>query len=192
MGVFELEPFAAGTRGVAEAVAGLGRVHASSAAATASSRCGSSGLDARSTTSRPAAARRSSSSRAATCPGIDALEDDREMARRPIIAGNWKMHKTHFEAIQTVQKLSYLLDKDDVEQRRGRGLPALHRAARVQTLIESDRLRFRLGAQNFHWEDKGAFTGEVSPPMLASSNVALRDRRATPSGASSSARPTRW
>ena len=36
--------------------------------------------------------------------------------RRPIIAANWKMHKTHLEAIQAVQKLSYLLDKDDAER----------------------------------------------------------------------------
>ena len=38
--------------------------------------------------------------------------------RRPIIAANWKMHKSHLEAIQAVQKLSYLLDKDDDERVR--------------------------------------------------------------------------
>ncbi len=37
----------------------------------------------------------------------------------------------------------------------------------VQTLIEGDRLPMSLGAQNCHWEDKGAFTGEIAPPMLA-------------------------
>ena len=36
--------------------------------------------------------------------------------RRPIIAGNWKMHLTHLEAIQTVQKLSYLLDHGDTDR----------------------------------------------------------------------------
>src|SRR5204862_100211 len=36
--------------------------------------------------------------------------------RRPIIAANWKMHKTHLEAIQAVQKLSYLLDRDDADR----------------------------------------------------------------------------
>src|SRR6187455_22849 len=35
--------------------------------------------------------------------------------RRPLISGNWKMHHNHFEAIQTVQKLAYLLDKGDYE-----------------------------------------------------------------------------
>jgi triosephosphate isomerase (TIM) len=41
----------------------------------------------------------------------------------------------------------------------------------VQTLIDSDRLAYGLGAQNVHWEDEGAFTGEVSPPMLAALRV---------------------
>ncbi len=36
--------------------------------------------------------------------------------RRPIVAANWKMHKTHLEAIQAVQKLSYLLDQGDTER----------------------------------------------------------------------------
>ena len=48
----------------------------------------------------------------------------------------------------------------------------------LQTLIEADKLEIELGAQNCHWEDQGAFTGEVSPPMLAKLNVQLRDRRA--------------
>ena len=38
------------------------------------------------------------------------------MARRPIVAANWKMHKTHLEAIQAVQKLSYLLAKEDTDR----------------------------------------------------------------------------
>ncbi len=76
------------------------------------------------------------------------------------------MHKTHLEAIQAVQKLSYLLDKDDGETGRGRDLPAVHALRSVQTLIDSDRLPYGLGAQNVHPEDKGAFTGEVSPLML--------------------------
>jgi triosephosphate isomerase (TIM) len=88
-------------------------------------------------------------------------------ARRPIVAANWKMHKTHLEAIQDVQKLSYLLDRDDTERVEVVICPPFTALRSVQTLIESDRLPFALGAQNVHWEDKGAFTGEVSPPMLA-------------------------
>jgi len=90
--------------------------------------------------------------------------------RRPIIAANWKMHKTHLEAIQAVQKLSYLLDKDDAERVEVVICPAFTALRSVQTLIDADRLGFGLGAQNVSHEEKGAFTGEVSPAML----VALR------------------
>jgi triosephosphate isomerase (TIM) len=91
--------------------------------------------------------------------------------RRPIIAANWKMHKTHLEAIQAVQKLSYLLDQADAERVEVVICPP-HTALRsVGTLIDSDRLAYGLGAQNVHWEDNGAFTGEVSPPMLAALRV---------------------
>ena len=86
--------------------------------------------------------------------------------RRPLIAANWKMHKTHLEAIQAVQKLSYLLDKDDAERVEVVICPAATSLRSVQTLIDSDRLPYGLGAQNVHWEDEGAYTGEISPAML--------------------------
>jgi len=92
--------------------------------------------------------------------------------RRPIIAANWKMHKTHLEAIQTVQKLSYLLDKRHMDRVEVVICPSFTSLRSIQTLIESDRLPFRLGAQNVYPEDKGAYTGEVSPPMLATLKVA--------------------
>ena len=88
-------------------------------------------------------------------------------ARRPIIAANWKMHKTHLEAIQAVQKLSYLLDDRDAERVEVVICPAFTALRSIQTLLEGDRLSYLLGAQNVHWEEKGAFTGEVSAPMLA-------------------------
>lgn len=90
-----------------------------------------------------------------------------ESGRRPIIAANWKMHKTHLEAIQAVQKLSYLLDAKDSERVDVVVCPPFTALRSVQTLIESDRLDYALGAQNVHWEEKGAFTGEISPHMLA-------------------------
>jgi triosephosphate isomerase len=93
------------------------------------------------------------------------------MARRPIMAANWKMHKTHLEAIRDVQKLSYLLNKDDVERVEVVVCPPFTALRAIQILIESDRLRFGLGAQNVHFEEKGAFTGEVSPPMLQALKV---------------------
>src|ERR671931_426178 len=89
------------------------------------------------------------------------------MARRPIVAANWKMHKTHLEAIRDVQKLSYLLDRDDADRVEVVICPPFTALRAVQTLIESDRLAFGLGAQNANAEAQGAFTGEVSVPMLA-------------------------
>jgi triosephosphate isomerase len=91
--------------------------------------------------------------------------------RRPIIAANWKMYKTHLEAIQAVQKLSYLLDTKDAERVEVVIVPAFTALRSVGTIIESDKLPYRLGAQNVHPEEKGAFTGEVSPPMLQALKV---------------------
>jgi triosephosphate isomerase len=87
--------------------------------------------------------------------------------RRPIVAANWKMHKTHLEAIQTVQKLSYLLSSEETDSVEVVICPAFTSLRSVQTLIESDRLALALGAQDVHDEEKGAFTGEVSAEMLA-------------------------
>ena len=87
--------------------------------------------------------------------------------RRPIIAANWKMHKTHLEAIQAVQKLSYLLDKKDAEAVEVVICPPFTALRSLQTLLDADRLPYGLGAQDVHWEEKGAFTGEIAPAMLA-------------------------
>jgi triosephosphate isomerase len=86
--------------------------------------------------------------------------------RRPIIAANWKMHKTHLEAIQAVQKLSYLLDQRDAERVEVVVCPPFTALRSIETLLQSDRLPYGLAAQDVHWEDRGAFTGEVSPVML--------------------------
>ena len=92
--------------------------------------------------------------------------------RTPMIAANWKMHKTHLEAIQAVQKLSYLLDRKDAERVEVVICPAFTALRSVQTLIDSDRLPYGLGAQDVHPEDDGAFTGAVAGPMLAALDVA--------------------
>ena len=87
--------------------------------------------------------------------------------RKPLISGNWKMHHTHLEAIRVVQKLSYQL-KDDLYDRVDVSVhPPFIGLRSLQTLLQADNIPIALGAQNCHWEDKGAFTGEVSPAMLA-------------------------
>jgi triosephosphate isomerase (TIM) len=91
--------------------------------------------------------------------------------RTPLISGNWKMHLNHFEAIQTVQKLAYLVPIEATEAVDVSIHPPFTDLRSVQTLILADRLPFILGAQNCHREDKGAFTGEVSPAFLAKLDV---------------------
>jgi triosephosphate isomerase len=91
--------------------------------------------------------------------------------RKPLISGNWKMHQNHYEAIQFVQKLAYLVGKDDFESVDVSIHPPFTDIRSVQTLIEGDDLKFLLGAQHCHFEEKGAFTGEVSPNFLAKLNV---------------------
>ena len=92
--------------------------------------------------------------------------------RTPLIAGNWKMHKTHLEAMHLVQQLGHELADHDFDRVEVVVCPAFTSLRTIQTLIDSDRYRFGLGAQNMHPEKEGAFTGEVSPGMLASLDVA--------------------
>ncbi|HEX2421062.1 MAG TPA: triose-phosphate isomerase [Acidimicrobiia bacterium] len=87
--------------------------------------------------------------------------------RKNLMVGNWKMNATHLEAIQMVQKLSYRLDPKDFDRIEVVVCPPFTALRSVQTVIEADRLMLRLGAQHVHWEEQGAFTGEVSVPMLA-------------------------
>ena len=94
-----------------------------------------------------------------------------ESVRKPLISGNWKMHHNHFEAIQCLQKLVYLLTKEDYASCDVSVHPPFTDIRSVQTLIDADELKVSLGAQHCHWEDKGAFTGEVSAVFLGKLNV---------------------
>jgi triosephosphate isomerase len=90
---------------------------------------------------------------------------------KDLIVGNWKMNASHLEAIQMVQKLSYRLDHGDYDRVEVVVAPPFTALRSVQTVIEADRLRIVPGAQNVHWEESGAFTGEVSASMLAKLSV---------------------
>jgi triosephosphate isomerase len=82
--------------------------------------------------------------------------------RTPFIAGNWKMHKTIEEAVALVAELRALLEGvEGIEIGVCPPFPAL---AAVRNALDGSPIR--VGAQNMHWEDAGAFTGEVSPTML--------------------------
>ena len=90
---------------------------------------------------------------------------------KKLMVGNWKMNATHLEAIQMVQKLSYRLEPRDYERVEVVVAPPFTSLRSVQTVIEADRLWIGLGAQNVFWEEAGAFTGEISAPMLAKLSV---------------------
>lgn len=91
--------------------------------------------------------------------------------RIPLISGNWKMNHNHFESIQFIQKLAYLLQKQDFDEVEVSVHAPFTDLRSLQTLIDADQLRFKLGAQNCHSDDKGAYTGEVSPVFLAKLGV---------------------
>ncbi|CDO11327.1 triose-phosphate isomerase [Mycolicibacterium cosmeticum] len=89
------------------------------------------------------------------------------MARKPLIAGNWKMNLNHFEAIALVQKIAFALpdkyfDKVDVTV-----IPPFTDLRSVQTLVDGDKLRLTYGAQDVSQHDSGAYTGEISGAFLA-------------------------
>jgi len=82
--------------------------------------------------------------------------------RKPIIAGNWKMNKTTAEARELAAKLAPLVagvkDREIVLAPTFTSLPPVAGAIKGTNMV--------LAAQNMHWEDKGAFTGEISAEML--------------------------
>jgi len=76
------------------------------------------------------------------------------------MSGNWKMNLNHFEAIQLVQKLNYQLDSDDYDVVEVTLHPSFTNIRSIQTLLDADNIPIQLGAQNCHWDDSGAWTGE--------------------------------
>lgn len=84
------------------------------------------------------------------------------MARRPIIAGNWKMNNTIAEGVALIKELAPLVaDVEDVD------VVACPTATALAAVAEAAKgTKIHVGAQNVHWEPKGAFTGEISTGML--------------------------
>jgi triosephosphate isomerase len=83
--------------------------------------------------------------------------------RVPMIAGNWKMNTTVAEAIELVGKMRFGLDRiDNVEKVI---CPPFISLDALKTRLEGSTIK--LGAQDVHYEEKGAFTGEISPLMVA-------------------------
>jgi len=87
--------------------------------------------------------------------------------RRPLVSGNWKMHHDHIEALHTVRDLGLRLKPEDVARIDVSVHPPFTDLRTAQTLIEAEGLPIALGAQHCNDHDSGAYTGEVSPRMLA-------------------------
>ncbi len=84
--------------------------------------------------------------------------------RKPLIAGNWKMFKTCAEAVKAAKQLKDLVA--GVSETEVMIAPPYTALAQVAEALEGSRIL--LGAQNLHWEKEGAYTGEISAPMLVS------------------------
>jgi triosephosphate isomerase len=85
----------------------------------------------------------------------------------PLIAGNWKMNCNHFEAIALVQKLAFTLSDKDYKHAEVVVLPPFTDLRSVQTLVDGDKLKIGYGAQDLSQYASGAYTGDISGPMLA-------------------------
>ncbi|MFB6778135.1 triose-phosphate isomerase [Streptomyces sp. NPDC056352] len=87
--------------------------------------------------------------------------------RTPLMAGNWKMNLNHLEAIRHVQLLAFALADKDYDAVEVAVLPPFTDLRSVQTLVDGDKLKIKYGAQDISAHDSGAYTGEISGPMLA-------------------------
>jgi triosephosphate isomerase len=87
--------------------------------------------------------------------------------RRALIAGNWKMNMTHLEAIGLTQKIVFSLTEKDLDTVEVVVLPPFTALRSVQTLVAGDKLPIGYGAQDLSPHDAGAYTGDISGPMLS-------------------------
>ena len=88
------------------------------------------------------------------------------MARRKIIAGNWKMNMTPSEAVELVNTLKPLVANEEVDVVFC--VPAIDIVPVVEAVKGSN---IQVGAENMYFEEKGAYTGEISPNMLVDAGV---------------------
>jgi triosephosphate isomerase (TIM) len=88
--------------------------------------------------------------------------------RKIILAGNWKMFKTQAETLAFVEKFKLEIDEAPADREVVLCVPFTDLAILSKTLHGS---RIQVGAQNVHWEESGAFTGEISAPMLTEIGV---------------------
>lgn len=86
--------------------------------------------------------------------------------RKKVIAGNWKMNKLPNEAIELIEKLTPLVKDTDSEV-----IVCVPYIDLFYVLMQTQGTNIKVGAQNMHWEEKGAYTGEISGDMLSKMGV---------------------
>ena len=86
--------------------------------------------------------------------------------RKKVIAGNWKMNKLPNEAIELIEKLTLLVKDTDSEV-----VVCVPYIDLFYVLMQVQGTNIKVGAQNMHWEEKGAYTGEISGDMLSKMGV---------------------
>jgi triosephosphate isomerase len=84
------------------------------------------------------------------------------MSRMPLIAGNWKMNTTVKDAVDLIKKMHSRLNK--IQSVEKVICPPFISLVPVHAILKGSSVK--LGAQNVFYEEKGAYTGEISPPML--------------------------
>ncbi len=89
--------------------------------------------------------------------------------KKPLMAGNWKMNKTHNEGRELVEQLWPLVESNEAVEVVV--CPPYTALAVVGYAIDSQGMRIGLGAQNLYFAESGAYTGEVSPGMLTAIGV---------------------
>ncbi len=86
--------------------------------------------------------------------------------RRKVIAGNWKMHMLPNEAINFIQEIVPL-----IKDTKNEVILCVPYTDLFYVLLNVQETNIKVGAQNVHWEENGAYTGEISPKMLKSIGV---------------------